>query len=191
MGHLWLVRHPRVLNMDGLCYGALDVPSDPEHAHEVAQTLARQLPRQTPLWTSPLRRCAELANQMSRLRPDLQPIVQTDLREFDFGIWEGQAWQAITPEQFAPWEANFLDHAPGGADTVAKLISRVSNLLRQASELPRCVWITHAGVIRAVHHLLRKDADSQIAPAPLTMSTWPAIGIDYGASLIVELPSEG
>ncbi len=56
---LWLVRHARVMLAGGLCYGASDVPADPDHTQAVAATLATVLPFGMPLWVSA--RCARTA----------------------------------------------------------------------------------------------------------------------------------
>ena len=56
---LHLIRHPKPLIESGICYGRLDCPA--EDVPSVADTLLAELPQGLPVWTSPLRRCHELA----------------------------------------------------------------------------------------------------------------------------------
>lgn len=99
----------------------------------------------------------------------------------DFGSWEGTAWQAIPRGDIDAWAESFHDHRPGGGECVDDVLGRVREALddcwHQARQFgaSRAVWITHAGVIRAVDVLV---AD---LPWPLKASDWPVRVCPFGA----------
>lgn len=198
---LMLLRHAPVLGLaPGVCYGALDLPAEEPATAAAARAIAPQLPASTPLWTSSRQRTRALGAAIARLRPDLRPP-QADPRldEMDFGAWEGQAWSALPASAFDAWMADFAHHRVGGGESVAQLLARVAQALaalaagpcpdpgpgRQAGDGPAidALWITHAGVIRAVHHLLAEGGR-----LPAAASAWPSLPLAFGAACTVELP---
>jgi alpha-ribazole phosphatase len=158
---LWLVRHARVQLAGGLCYGASDVPADPEHTQAVAATLATVLPMGAPLWVSGLGRAQQLTAAVRARRADLAPpTVDLRLNEMDFGQWELQAWDAIPRSAFDVWMADFTHHRFGGAESTQQVIDRVAAALNATRETGAAdaVWICHAGVIRAVQYIATHGA---------------------------------
>lgn len=148
---LWLVRHARPLIEPGICYGATDMAADAQATQASAQALAQVLPQGVRVMTSPLQRCTQLAQALQTLRPDLQATADARLVEMNFGCWEGVRWDAISKHDFAHWMDNFNTCRFGGRESVGEFMQRVAlaraDTLRQAE--PR-VWITHAGVARAM-----------------------------------------
>lgn len=173
---LWVVRHARPLVDDGVCYGATDLEADPAATQEAAAALAAQLPAQTAVLCSPLRRCTQLASALRELRPDLGWRCDPRLREMDFGCWEGTPWSAIPQDAFDAWIADFHTHRFGGRDSVGELMQRVSQALDAASRHGECVWITHAGVIRVVT-LLTRGVHRVQSPAQ-----WPSETVSFGVA---------
>lgn len=139
---LHLIRHPRPLVAPGICYGALDVAA--EDAAAVAAVLRGELPPGLPLWSSPLRRCRELAEELHR-----QPVLDARLREMDFGAWEGRLWDDIPRAELDAWAADVAGYAPPGGESPLALQRRV---LAFVATLPvaEAVLVTHAGVIRSL-----------------------------------------
>ena len=182
---IWLVRHARVQLAPGLCYGASDVPADPEHTAVVAATLATVLPLGVPLWVSGLGRARQLAAAVRAQRADLvAPTVDLRLNEMDFGQWELQAWDAIPRSAFDGWMADFADHRFGGVESTQQVIDRVAAALAEARALSGgdAVWFTHAGVIRAVQFLLAHSA-GRIAG----VHQWPEHAPEPGGTMEVRL----
>jgi len=152
---LWLVRHARVQLASGLCYGASDVPADPDHTQAVAATLASVLPLGALLWVSGLGRAQQLAAAVRAQRADLAaPTVDLRLNEMNFGQWELQAWDAIPRSAFDGWMADFAHHRFGGVESTQQVIDRVAGALSATRETgaEQAVWICHAGVIRALQY---------------------------------------
>ena len=151
------MRHARVQLASGLCYGASDVPADPDHTQAVAATLATVLPLGAPLWVSGLGRAQQLAAAVRAQRADLAaPTVDERLNEMNFGQWELQAWDAIPRRAFDDWMADFADHRFGGTESTQQVIDRVADALSATRKMDAAdaVWICHAGVIRALQFAL-------------------------------------
>lgn len=148
---LWLVRHAQPLVAAGVCYGASDLPADDAATRACAAQLAPQLPQGVALITSPLQRCEQLAQQIQGLRPDLMLKRDARLAEMDFGCWEGQRWDDIPKSAFDAWTTDFGAHPFGGRESVDQLLQRVAAVRAETRQQGRdAVWVTHAGVIRAM-----------------------------------------
>lgn len=191
---LWLVRHARPLVGEGVCYGMSDVAADPADTQLAAERLAAVLPCGAVLLMSGLQRAQQLARALHALRPDLAaPGVDTRLNEMDFGCWEGRRWDEIDRAAFDAWTQDFAGHRFGGRESVGDVLARVASALREAGPgLPVLdaapggqrdrVWVTHAGVIRAVHYL-------QSSPDTLPQaSQWPRHAPAFGQWTTLELP---
>jgi alpha-ribazole phosphatase len=186
---LWLVRHAVPLVSPGVCYGVTDVKADAGHTSQAARALADVLPRAIgPVRTSPLRRCAQLARALNKLRPELDPVTDPRLQEMNFGTWESQAWADIPRQALDAWIADFAGHAFGGQENIQGFMSRVASALQEtragAAEHPGrdAVWITHAGVIRAVQ--LLTDGTG----VPVTADQWPKVAVPCGEWAVLDLP---
>jgi alpha-ribazole phosphatase len=141
---LYLVRHPQPDVAPGLCYGASDVAvPDAELARVHAALAAQGLPGGLPVYSSPLLRCALLAERLAPGRVTLD----ARLAEMDFGAWELRPWSAITRGDVDAWTADLLHYRPGGAENVLDVARRVrafADDVRATSALVIC----HAGTIR-------------------------------------------
>lgn len=99
----------------------------------------------------------------------------------DFGSWEGTSWQVIPRDAIDAWTESFHHHRPGGGECVHDVLVRVRDALDdcwyQARQrgASRAMWITHAGVIRAVEVLVAH------LPWPLNASEWPVSVCPFGA----------
>ena len=110
--------------------------------------------------TSPLLRCREFAEDLSR-RANLPLIVDDRLKEVGFGEWEGrtsEAIEAIQPGALQRFYQSPAKARPANAEPLADFQARVSialsDLLRD-HQGKHVLVITHAGVIRtAICHTL-------------------------------------
>lgn len=154
---LWLLRHAPVMLGPGLCYGASDVPAHADLTREAALAIAPLLPPGTPVWVSGLLRAQQLAGALQAQRSDLRAArIDTRLNEMDFGTWELKRWDAVPRNAFDEWMADFAHHRFGGVESTQMLLYRVAAALgdlRPATSTD-VLWITHAGVIRAVQHIV-------------------------------------
>ena len=153
---LWLLRHARVTLEAGLCYGASDVPADPALTRVAAESAAARLPRGLPVCVSGLGRAQQLARELHDLRSDLgSAVTDPRLNEMNFGHWELQPWDAMPRAAFDAWMADFAHHRFGGVESTQQIIERVADALDdlRTQSVGEAVWVTHAGVIRAVQYI--------------------------------------
>lgn len=170
---LHLVRHPKPLVDAGICYGRLDIPA--ENAAAAAERLRAELPPDLPLWSSPLRRCRQLAEQ---LHP--APMFDDRLVEMDFGRWEGQAWDAIPRSELDAWAADIAGYAPPGGESPRQLQERALDFIA-GLDVPEAVIVTHGGVIRVLLAHWRK----------LPPARWGEPGIAFAGRIVVDLGRAG
>ncbi len=147
---LWLVRHTPVNLPDGFCYGHSDLELSPEWRSHFASTRAK-LPDvardRAAVYSSPLRRCLDLASTLS-------DDVRTDERlvELDFGRWELRRWEDIPAPEFEAWSSDIYRAAPPGGESLRELHLRCAAFIEELVLGPRnmVVVVTHGGVIRAM-----------------------------------------
>ncbi len=148
---LYLVRHPKPLSTEGLCYGRIDVAVDSATLLVALAEVRRGIPaailRSAPIYTSPLSRCAHLASALAEPRT---AIVADELVEIDFGCWEGNSWDAIPRDELDAWAKELWGYRAGGGESAEMLAARWQRWRDRvsASQSDAVVAVTHAGVIR-------------------------------------------
>ena len=167
---LHLIRHPPPVVAPGVCYGQLDIPA--ENAGAAAARLQAGLPTGLPVWSSPLRRCRELAEL---LHP--QPTIDARLAEMNFGDWEGRQWDEIPRTELDAWAADVVGYVPPGGESPRAVQQRALDFVAGLT-VPEAIVVTHAGVIRVLLARLR-----DIPPAE-----WPQLAFAYGSLTTVEIP---
>lgn len=178
-----LVRHAQPLIAPGVCYGQLDVAPEPQATQDCAQALAKVLPAQTRVISSPLQRCEQLAQELIGLRPDLMLKVDRRLQEMNFGEWEGRAWNEIARSELETWTQHFADHRAGQqGESVAQFMARVASIFDELPTSGDTLWITHAGVIRAAQLLAQGVREVTRA------DQWPVDAPAYGQWCKLSLP---
>jgi len=100
---------------------------------------------------SPLMRCIQTAECISGVRFEINP----DLREIDFGSWEGRTFEEIQqsdPAAVDRWAAFDPDFSFPGGERIADFSARVRSVADALVARPEetILAITHAGIIRAL-----------------------------------------
>jgi alpha-ribazole phosphatase len=148
---IYLIRHPQPSNIDGLCYGRLDVAVERQVLIDAADSVFTHIPRRTlasaHMYSSPSSRCLALARHLAAPR---EPTPAGDLAEMNFGHWEGAAWDAIPRDQVDAWTADVWGYQPGGGESANMVETRWLRWLDHARRMhaDTIVAVTHAGVIR-------------------------------------------
>ncbi|OPY93414.1 MAG: Alpha-ribazole phosphatase [Syntrophaceae bacterium PtaU1.Bin231] len=159
---LMLIRHGEIGDKyRGAFVGKMDIPLSPEGRRQAERlrTFLRPQPRPAVL-SSPLQRCLETAR--IAVEPFGFPVeVEEDLREIDFGLWEGLSFEEIAAasadavEGWAGFDRNFTfpegERIGGFLDRIARIGGRLAAL-----DAGGAVVFTHGGVIRAlICHFLK------------------------------------
>jgi alpha-ribazole phosphatase len=105
------------------------------------------------VYTSPLPRCLHLAQEVAS-RLSLECVVEGALQEMQFGDWEGQRFSELEQlPTFQQYMANWQTAAPPSGESLPQFEARIRRLsLRGENPLV----LTHAGVIRAMHVIVKQ-----------------------------------
>ena len=180
---LWMVRHAQPLVDAGTCYGQLDMPADASATLACAQALVNILPPGISVTVSPLQRCEQLAQALLGLQPDLTIKKDARLQEMNFGAWEGQRWADIARAELDAWTADFDGYRVGGrGESVNAFMVRVAAAFDEMPYAENTLWITHAGVIRAVQLIASGQRQLQRA------DQWPVAAPAYGQWCKLDAP---
>ena len=152
---LALVRHPPVAS-GGRCYGRTELLPSPADTAALAERLR---PMEGQVWTSPARRCRDVAAALGPHRVDDR------LAELDFGAWEGQPWDGVPRPALDAWASDPWRFAPPGGESGQALAARVQGFYR-ALPPGRHVVITHGGPLKVLRALARGEPIDLLAPAP-------------------------
>jgi len=146
---VYLVRHTETVCEKGICYGQADVGLSQPFQNQF-EIIKDQIPADALFYSSPLQRCALLANYLS----DANYQTDSRLMEMNFGEWELQNWDAISPETINPWMNDFVNVKVPSGESFTELYNRVVDFitgeLQQLNPSKPIVLVTHAGVIRSI-----------------------------------------
>ena len=161
--HLYLVRHPQPAVASDVCYGSTDVAVAPQEHARVASALMAILPKGAALFSSPLRRCAELAERLAPLGC-ASPVLDARLAEMDFGAWELHAWNDIARCEIDAWANDLIAYQPGGGESVMQMAERIRAFYAEVQRTQQnCIVICHAGSIRMLTACLRNLSLTEMA----------------------------
>jgi alpha-ribazole phosphatase len=177
---LILVRHAQPLVAAGVCYGRSDLAVDLMEQQRLLRTLTASLPAEAPLFSSPLRRCAELARHL----PCASRTVDARLAEMDFGTWELRRWDRIERAEIDAWAADIVNYRPGGGESVLQMAARVVAFDAELSKLDCdcAIVVCHAGTMRL---LAACQPGRPLAEIALQAARAPH-RIAYGGVLVLE-----
>jgi len=179
--YLYLVRHGTTGSArDGRYLGSTDAPLDAVGRRQV-EALAELLRTRRKCGRcvcSPLRRAAQTA-EILRSATGCVLEVDADLREIDFGRWEGKTFSEIqdsSPEEVERWARLAPDFAFPGGESLSNFLDRVGRAADRLAADPAetILAVTHGGVIKAMLCRLlglepRRYVVFEIAPASLTV----------------------
>lgn len=143
---LWLIRHGLTrLGEEKRYQGALDEPLSERGRAELRR--ADFAPAR--VYVSPMRRARETA---AILFPDAEQVVVTDLREIDFGDFEGRGWWEMENDPaYRVWvDGGCMGRCPNGEDRAefsSRILKAMEALLQMEEEL---VIVAHGGTQMAV-----------------------------------------
>lgn len=149
--HLDMLRHGETVSGGGF-RGRLDDELTDAGWQQMRQAVVSAGPWDR-IVSSPLRRCAAFAAELAQ-QHDLPMTLEPDLRELDFGEWEGRSAADLMVDQSEAlgrfWEDPYSFTPPGGeplVDFEARVLRAMERLTdRYVDE--RVLLVTHGGVMR-------------------------------------------
>lgn len=147
MKRIYLIRHglPEFSDGQRRCLGRTDIPLGEEGLTQ-AKAMAASLPRVSAVFSSPLTRAVQTAQQIS------PQIARMDgLRELDYGQWDGLTFGEIRqrfPELYAA-RAGDPSLPPPGSESPEQGLSRFVHAMEEAARLSPGDFavVAHGGVI--------------------------------------------
>lgn len=198
---IYLIRHTEVTVGRQIAYGQSDVgltDTYDEQLNRLKNHLpdGQLLPHPSIIFSSPLRRCRRLAEDLATsLTSGSQietapgqtavvgaerPGVQFDdrLKELSFGDWEMTPWADISPEELTAWRSSFVTIRMPNGENFQDLYDRVITFwneqirpLVETNSSQSVFIVSHGGTIRALLCLFME----------LPLSNAYRVNLDYGA----------
>ncbi|MQR01641.1 phosphoglycerate mutase [Glaciimonas sp. GS1] len=183
-----LVRHPKPIVAANICYGSSDLAIADDELTRVSNSLSITLPQTAALFSSPLRRCAELAARLN------YPSLQFDARltEMHFGAWEMRSWDEIPRTEIDAWASDLIHYRPGDGESVLQMATRVAGFYADIQNLPddEVIIICHAGTIRlltACHQHAEHENNVDLSLSKIARhAATTRHRIPYGTPIILE-----
>jgi alpha-ribazole phosphatase len=181
---VYLIRHGRPEIAADVCYGRTDVTVSPEENARVVSALLPVLPSHAPVFSSPLRRCSELALRLATALGSGEVAHDRRLAEMHFGDWEMRSWEEIPRMQIDGWANDMTAYRPGGGESVEEVARRVCSFHQDmlSRNLESAIVVCHAGTMRLL-------SQHQHGATALEMARKAALvrhGIGYGELLILD-----
>jgi alpha-ribazole phosphatase len=181
---LYLVRHPRPVVAVDTCYGSTDLAVMPQERARIQTALMPLLPKNALLLSSPLRRCADLAEELASALGCEPPRYDSRLAEMDFGDWEMRTWDLVPRGEVDAWADDMTAYRPGNGESVLQVAQRVRAFFDTlpALQVENIIVICHAGTIR----LLAACERGLSIPEMAFHTTQKAHQIGYGELLVMD-----
>lgn len=151
---LWTIRHSKPYNPTDVCYGRLDFdvsPSFPDESSKAIEALVKSGAKPSKLYSSPLLRCLRLAEKASEAT-GLHIQKEDAIQELNFGNWEGEKLTAVPRNEMHSWLKDLRGFRFPNGESFHDVDKRVESFLDSLDDDGEFLWITHAGVIAALHH---------------------------------------
>jgi probable phosphoglycerate mutase len=163
---IYLIRHGATpLTAEDRFAGSSDVPLSEEGRAQV-QALAQRLrcDRLEAVYASPMDRTMETARIIAACH-DLTPSPEPDLREIDYGRWEGLTRDEVEQryaDEYDAWQEDPLTVAPAGGESGVAVLARALPVMRRIVQTHRdrsVLVVAHKGTNRLlISSLLGFDA---------------------------------
>lgn len=152
---LFLIRHGQTLwNREGRYQGDMDIGLTRVGFNQ-AKLAAKYLSRVdfSNIYSSPLRRAIDTANIINKTK-NLKIIARENLKEINFGKWEGMKFDEINRvfhDDYQNWLCDPYNNPPTGGESFKKLEGRttveIDNIVNDNGDGSSVAVITHGGVI--------------------------------------------
>jgi len=160
MKTIYLVRHAETSwNLEGKVQGSRDTSLSIDGLTQTVKTVAfLSAVRFDTIFTSPLARARAIAEPVGA-NLGISPIVVPELREIDFGGWEGHTWNeigAMYPAALAAWELKSPEARPDRGESLADVRRRAEKVrsIVESSSGDLVLVVAHGGLNRVLMSVL-------------------------------------
>lgn len=157
MGKIFIVRHGQTSGNSALKYFGITDTELNEEGIIQAGLISKRLERENiyRIYSSSLKRAFKTAEMIAKPHR-ISVELKEDLREINFGNWEGLGFQEIQksyPWKFSEWQNNIMGFTMPQGESILELKRRVetafNEILNSAGE-NNVVIVTHGGPIRII-----------------------------------------
>ncbi len=150
---IYLVRHGKTAaNEKGIYIGSTDYSLSENGKTELVNKLDEfEYPRVERIYSSPMKRCLQTAEI---LFDGIETIAVNDLRELDFGEFEGKSVEElINRDDYKAWLKGGIENSPPGGESLVDMVARIYQALDKIilnmmnDDLTSAAIVTHSGVI--------------------------------------------
>jgi len=160
MKTIYLVRHAETTwNLEGRVQGSHDTQLSPDGLAQTEKTVEFLSALSfDAIFTSPLARARAIAEPVA-LNLGIPRVVVPELREIEFGDWEGHTWdeiKAMFPTTAAAWELKSPGARPGGGESLADVLDRARKVRLMFESTPGqlILVVAHGGFNRVLMSVL-------------------------------------
>jgi len=160
MKTIYLVRHAETTwNLEGRVQGSRDTSLSIAGLAQTAKTVAfLSTLRFDTIFTSPLARARAIAEPVG-LNLGISTIVIPELREMEFGCWEGYTWNeigAMYPAALAAWDFKSPEARPHGGESLADVHRRAGKVrsMLESSSGNLALVVAHGALNRVLISVL-------------------------------------
>lgn len=171
---VWLVRHGEVEMPQGVAIGHGDPPLSARGIRQI-ERLAKRLASEPvqQVFTSDLQRARVTAQQIAATH-GLAVQVCLELREIDFGTWEGRALGDLwieNPDEAAAWERDLRSVPSGFGERFQSFEARVARVRSWLDGSGVTVVVAHRGPLAVLLHQLTRISLDEAWQAPLEVGS--------------------
>ena len=183
-----LLRHGRT-QADDVFRGVTDIPLNDEGWQQMLAATGED--RWDSVVSSPLSRCAGFAHYVATSQ-DINLRIDENFKEYDFGQWDGQTYDAVMATQEAAvrqFFANPEENTPPGGESYPLFRERVitawEQVIESSSVNDKRLIVCHGGVILVIlaHILEVKDVHGKVK-LPYASRTRIEVHAESGAYLV-------
>ncbi|HEX2939126.1 MAG TPA: phosphoglycerate mutase family protein [Ruminiclostridium sp.] len=153
--HVYLIRHGMTQgNKEGKYIGRLDLPVSEQGKEEIAGMIKKyRYPYAEMFFSSPMTRCIET---LKLIYPEAEPEIVKDLRECDFGDYEGKALSELKDDpDYQKWASGSIETPPNGESSKSFQLRCCSAFEKIVEKLMRsgtssAVIVAHGGTIMSI-----------------------------------------
>lgn len=160
-------------NLEQRLQGVLDVDLNEEGKRQAREALDSLPPGITMIISSPLKRAKQTAEIVAK-HLGLPIIFRDELKEKNYGSLAGKTFDEVSDlhgiDARARNKTNTYDYREFGGESAKDINDKIIKLLRELNELhpqQEIILITHAGIIRAMHHLFSENKEVKIGNATI------------------------